>query len=158
MALMPVCNGTVTGWRPAMPGAFDSTARRSVVTIGPAPSKGFPERIDDAAKHGVAHRNRKQSAGAAYFVAFLNREEVAENDDADGVFFEVEGKPVDAAGELDHFARHDAGQTVDASDAVAHFDHSADFTDVDARFELFNFLLDYGSDLVGFEFHGRSSR
>ena len=36
------------------------------------------------------------------------------------------------AGELDHFAGHDAGQAVDAGDAVADFEHAADF----ARFEL----------------------
>ena len=63
-----------------------------------------------------------------------------------------------AAGELDHFARHHAGQAVDAGDAVAHFDHAADLADVDARFELLNFLLNDGSDLVGFEFHGHSCR
>ena len=63
-----------------------------------------------------------------------------------------------AAGEFDHFARHHAGQSVDAGDAVADLDHAADLADVDARLELLNFLLDDGSDLVGFEFHGRSCR
>ncbi len=42
MALTPVCSGCLTGWRPAMPGALDSTGRRSVVTSGPRPSRGLP--------------------------------------------------------------------------------------------------------------------
>ena len=85
-------------------------------------------------------------------------EVVAEDDHADGVLFEVEGQADDAAGELDHFAGHHAGQAVDAGDAVAHLEHAADLADVDLRLELLNFLLDDGSDLVGFEFHGRSCR
>ena len=36
--------------------------------------------------------------------------------------------------------------------------HAADLADVDAGLELLNFLLDDGSDLVGFEFHGHSCR
>ena len=36
--------------------------------------------------------------------------------------------------------------------------HAADLADVDPRLELLNFLLDNGSDLVGFEFHGHSCR
>ena len=42
MALMPVCSGTLTGWRPATPGASDSTPRRSLKAIGPPPSSGLP--------------------------------------------------------------------------------------------------------------------
>ena len=49
------------------------------------------------------------------------------------VLFQVEGQADDAAGELDHFAGHDAGQAVDAGDAVADFQHAADFADVDLR-------------------------
>ena len=43
MALMPVCIGSSTGWRSAMPGAVDSTgARCGSVTIGPLSSIGSP--------------------------------------------------------------------------------------------------------------------
>ena len=34
MALMPVCSGSLTGWRPTMPGACTSMRRVSVVLIG----------------------------------------------------------------------------------------------------------------------------
>ena len=39
--------------------------------------------------------------------------------------------PLDAVGELDHLAGHDAGQAVDAGDAVADLEHPADLADVD---------------------------
>ena len=67
---------------------------------------------------------------------------VAEDDDADGVLFEVERQADRAVGELDHFVGHDAGEAVDAGDAVADFQHAADFADVDLRRELLDFLLD----------------
>ena len=42
IALMPVCKGSFTGWRSQIPGAGDSTARNSLVSMGPAPSMGWP--------------------------------------------------------------------------------------------------------------------
>ena len=158
MALMPVCSGSRTGCRPAMPGAMNSTGRRSVVTIGPLPSSGLPSGSTTRPITASPTGTLSSRPVLRDLVAFVDREVVAENDDADGVLFEVEGQAVDAAGKLDHFAGHDARQAVDARDAVAHLDHAADLADVDLRLVLLNFLLDYGSDLVGFEFHGRSCR
>ena len=65
----------------------------------------------------------------------------------------LNARPLTPLGKLDHLARHDAGQPVDAGNAVADFQHGADFADVDLALELLNFLLDDGSDLVGIEFH-----
>ena len=45
----------------------------------------------------------------------------------------LNARPLDAVGELDHFAGHDAREAVDAGDAVADFEHAADFADVDLR-------------------------
>ena len=42
IALIPVCNGSLTGCLSQMPGAGDSTGLYSVVSIGPAPSIGWP--------------------------------------------------------------------------------------------------------------------
>ena len=42
IALIPVCIGSSTGCRPAIPGAVDSTSRVSVPTIGPLLSIGSP--------------------------------------------------------------------------------------------------------------------
>ena len=42
IALMPVWSGSFTGWRSMTPGAFHSTGRVSVDSIGPWPSSGLP--------------------------------------------------------------------------------------------------------------------
>ncbi len=42
IALMPVCRGSLTGWRSAMPGAMLSRNLRSFDWIGPRPSSGRP--------------------------------------------------------------------------------------------------------------------
>ena len=158
MALMPVWSGCVDRLPLGHAGGvgFDQPALGG--DDRPAAVQRIAQRVDHAAQHGLAHRHGEQPAGAADLVAFVDGEEIAEDDHAHGVFFEVEGQAVDAAGELDHFARHHAGQAVDARNAVAQLDHAADLADVDARLELLNFLLDDGSDLVGFEFHGHSWR
>ena len=51
----------------------------------------------------------------------------------------LKARPIDAAGELDHFAGHHARQAVDAGDAVADFQHAADFADVDLRLVIAQF-------------------
>ena len=114
------------------------------------------QRVEHAPLYGLAHRHGKKLAGAANLVAFVDREEVAQDDHPHGVLFQVEGQAVDAAGKFDHLAGHHAGEAVDAGNPVAHFDHLADLADVDPGLVPFNLLLDHGSDLVGFEFHGRS--
>ena len=89
------------------------------------------------------------------FVALFDRQVVAENDHADAVLFQVEGQPDDAAGKLDHLAGHDAGQTMHASDPVAHFEHRADLSNVQLTLELLDFLLDHRRDLVRIKLHER---
>src|SRR6266542_2424058 len=42
IALIPVCSGSLTGWRSITPGALNSSGRRSLASIGPWPSSGFP--------------------------------------------------------------------------------------------------------------------
>ena len=63
MALIPVCIGSSTGWRPAIPGAVDSTRRVSLVAIGPLLSIGSPSGVDDAADHRLADGDAEQFAG-----------------------------------------------------------------------------------------------
>ncbi len=41
-ALMPVCIGSVTGWRCTTPGALNSAGRVSSVLTSPLPSSGLP--------------------------------------------------------------------------------------------------------------------
>src|SRR3954451_20929606 len=42
MALMPVCIGSLTGWRPMIDGAWISTRRMVAPVMGPLPSTGSP--------------------------------------------------------------------------------------------------------------------
>ena len=153
IALMPVCSGSHTGCRSATPGAMISTGRRCLVTIGPLPSSGLPSGSTTRPKQLVAHRHAQQPARAADFVAFGDLQVVAQDDDADGVLFEVERQADRAVGELDHLLGHHAGEAVHAGDAVADFQHAADVADVDLRRELLDFLLDDGGDFVAIEFH-----
>src|SRR4029078_7326298 len=90
---------------------------------------------------------------APYLIACGYRQVVAEDDDADGVFFEVERQADRAVRELDHLLGHDAREAVDAGDAVAEFEHAADFADIDLSRKLLNFLLNHGCDFVAIKFH-----
>ena len=114
---------------------------------------GVTQRIDHAADHRVAHWHAEKLPGAANFVPLVDRQIVAQNDDADGVLFEVERQADHAAGEADHLAGHHAGEAVHAGDAVAHLEHAAHLAHVDARLVLLDLGLQDGSDFVGFEFH-----
>ncbi len=103
----------------------------------------IPQRIDHAAQEFVTHGHAQQGSGAANFFTFVDVQIVAEDNHADRVLFEVERQASHAAGELDHFTRHDAGQTVNLSDTVAHFQHAANIADVDVCRELLDLFLDH---------------
>ena len=84
------------------------------------------ERVDDATEVGVADRDREDLAGAADLHALLDAGEVTEDDDADLADVEVLGEAADAVLELEKLVGHRRGQALDAGDAVAGLDHSAD--------------------------------
>jgi hypothetical protein len=70
IALMPVCIGSCTGWRSAMPGAMMSTfslsagSRRAVDRT--------TQRVDHAAQHRLADRHLEQTPGALDEVALFH--------------------------------------------------------------------------------------
>jgi hypothetical protein len=102
------------------------------------------ERVDDPADHAVADRHPKQVARRTHLFPLGNLQVLAEDDDADGVLFEVEGDAADlAVGELDHFAGHDAAQAVDAGDAIADLEHPADLVDVELAAVFLDLLSDH---------------
>jgi hypothetical protein len=93
------------------------------------------QRIDYAAQHRRSDRNVEQATRPADFVPFLQDEIVAHDRGADVVLLEIEHQAGDRfagimGGELQHFARDRRLEAVDASDAVAHLEHGADFADV----------------------------
>ena len=88
---------------------------------------GISQRVDHAADHAFAHRNRHDAAGAPDLVAFLDVGVIAQHHRAHLIFFQVQRDARNAARELDQFARHDVFQTVNAGDTVAHRNHGAGF-------------------------------
>src|SRR5262249_19869636 len=103
--------------------------------------KRVAKRVDDTAQKLVADRNAQETPRAANFLALGDFEVVAEDDDADGILFEVKRQADRAVRELDHLLGHDAGKTVDAGDTVADLEDAANFADIDLGLELFDFLL-----------------
>ena len=131
MALMPVCSGSLTGWRTMMPGATISTGRRRRRLDRAAAVHRPAERVHHAAEHRRADRHLEQAAGAADLVALLELQVVAQDGGADVVLFEVEHQARDRLagllrGELEHLAGHGRLQAVDAGDAVPHLEDGAD--------------------------------
>src|SRR5207247_1459534 len=80
------------------------------------------ERVDDAARQGLADRHLGDPVRALDDVAFLDELVVAEEHRADLVLLEVEDHPDDVAGELEQLTRHRLLEPVDAGDAVADLD------------------------------------
>ena len=119
MALMPVCSGSCTDLRCMTPGACSSRARRpSMPVISPRPSIGVAERVDDTAEVALADGNGEDLAGAGHLHALFDAGELAEHDDADLVFVEVQREAERAVREADELVRHDRGQALDVGDAV----------------------------------------
>ncbi len=103
------------------------------------------EGVDDAADELRTDRHFEHAPGAADLVAFAELEIIAEDDGADVVLFEIEREGGDRfAGlgrfDLEHLAGHRLGETVDAGDAVLHFEERPDLFDIEflevGRFDL----------------------
>ena len=63
--------------------------------IGPLLVDRLAQRIDHPADQGLADRHAQQLAGRRDRVAFLDLRVVAQDDDADGRFFEVQRDALD---------------------------------------------------------------
>ena len=131
MALMPVCSGSLTGWRSMTPGALNSTGRNSVGLDRALAVERLAERVDHAADQGLADRHLEDAAGALDAVALLDERVLAEQHGADVVLFEVEHQADDVVRELEHLHGHGVPQAVDAGDAVADLEDGADLFDLD---------------------------
>ena len=157
MALRPVCIGSCTLLRFTMPGALISILRVCFASMGPRPSMGLPRasttRPSSASPTGTSaiwpvrltvSPSRMSSA-------------CAHDGDADVVLLEVQHQAADAALELDQLAGGDAGEAVDAGDAVGLREHGAGLGDVDLLAVVLDLLADDAADLVGADVHVRSS-
>ena len=90
------------------------------------------EGVDHAADQRVADRHRGDPAGGADLVALFDLGVLTDDEDADGVLFQVEGQADGVRSwELDQLTGHDLAQAVDVGDAVADADDRADVGDGD---------------------------
>jgi len=99
------------------------------------------KRIDDSADEGVSHRHPQQLAGGRDRVPLVDGRVIAEDHHADRRLLQVERHPLDAALERDHLAGHDAGQAVDARNAVADLKHVPHLGPSDLGGELLDLTL-----------------
>src|SRR6185295_8854209 len=111
------------------------------------------EAVDDPAEQALADRHVDDRLGAADGVALADRRVGAEDDDADIVSLEVQRHALDAAVKLDHLARLDVVEAVDAGDAVADAEHGADFADLRVGAEAGDLLLDDLGNFSGADVH-----
>jgi len=105
------------------------------------PVQRVAQRIDNPPHDGLAHGHRQKLSCAFDFISLGDLEIIAKNDNTHRVLFEVEDLPAHAAGEFDHFAGHRPSQAIDARDAVADFEHPADFAGLDLPAKVFNLFL-----------------
>ena len=140
-----------------MPGALTSTRARLSALIGPLPSIGIAERVDDAAEQALADRHVDDRAGALDGLAFLDLAVGAEDDDADIVAFEIERHAARAVLELDHLAGLHVVEAVGAGDAVADGEHLADFGDFGLLAEILDLLFQDVGNFCGANIHQRAS-
>ena len=117
------------------------------------PVERVAERVDDAAEQLRADGHRRDLAGAADGIAFLDLVPVAEQRDADVVLLEVEGEADDPVVELEHLERHAVLEPVDAGDAVAELEDRSDLGEVRVDVELLDAAAEDRRDLFGTKLH-----
>src|SRR3972149_6050754 len=100
------------------------------------------QRVHDTADEAIADGHLDDATGRSDLVALPDPLVVAEDDGADGVFFQVQGHPHDVVGELHQLAVHAAAQAVYAGDAVAGSDHRPHVHRRDGAAELLYLLPD----------------
>ena len=147
--MIPVCSGSLTGWRWTTPGALNSSGRSPSGLDRALAVERVAERVDDPAEEALADRDAHHLAGAAHRLALLDVLPLAEERHADVVLLEVEGDADDAVLELEPLERHAVLEPVDAGDAVAHLEDGADLAQVGLDVVLLDPLLEDRGDLFG---------
>jgi len=109
---------------------------------------GVAEGVDHATFQLRANRYFENALGAAAGLAFRELVVITKDDCTNRIPFEVECHAVKATFELDHFAIHHVGQTVDSHDTVGHADDGALILglrlDVQLLDALFDDVADFG--------------
>ncbi len=98
--------------------------------------------VDDATQQFLTNRNFQDAAGALGAHAFGEGVIGTQDHCTYGVLLQVQGHAEYAARELDHFAVHDVGQTVDPHDAVGNRNDGTFVTGLGADIEVVDAALD----------------
>ena len=133
MALIPVWRGSLTGWRPTMPGACTSMRRVSCRVDRALAVDGLAQCVDDAAQQGVADGHGLDPPRRLDRLLLLEVVDLAEDHGADGVLVEVQGKTERAVLELEQLVDRGAGEARHPGDAVADLDDATDLLGPDRR-------------------------
>ena len=153
MALMPVCSGSLTGWRSTTPGALNSMGRKSVVSIGPLSSSGLPSGSTTRPTRASPTGTCRTLPGALDEVALFDERVLAQQHRADVVFFEVQRQAGHAVGQVEHLHGQGVAQAVDAGDAVADLEDGADLLDLDLGLVVLDLASQDRGDLFGTKLH-----
>ena len=119
IALMPVCTGSLTGWRRDHAGcdAFDRIAVRGgdrALAVD-----RLAERVHHPADHLGSDRHLQDAPGAPDLVALADGLGLTHEHAADAVLLEVEGEAEDVVRKRHQLAGHDPVQAEHPGDAVA---------------------------------------
>ena len=106
------------------------------------------ERVDDASHQSVAHRHVHDPARALDFIARMQMPVVAQQNDADFVFIDVERDAIHIAGKLQQLLKAHAGETGDFGDARGDAGDRAHFPWRQLRRECFPHLADSSEGAV----------
>ena len=99
---------------------------KSLCVYRPLVIDRLTERVDDASKKRLADRNLEKPAGRLHFISFRNFRRVAEQNDADLRFLQIEREAKVATREFNHLVQHHLAQALDPGDAIAGFADHAD--------------------------------
>ena len=153
MALRPVAIGSCTDLRGMMPGAFTSTRRRSLASIGPLPSIGLPSASTTRPRSALP-TGTSTMAPVRFTVwpSAISRSEPKITTPTLSAL-EVEGHALHARLELDHLAGLDLVEAVAAGDAVADGEDLPDLGDLGLGAEVLDLLFQDRGDLSGADVH-----
>jgi hypothetical protein len=159
IALMPVCSGSFTGWRSAMPGAMISSGRRCGDWIGPLPSSG---RASGSTTRPTQRRRRPARSAAGRWcgpLRLLDRMRGSRPARPQPTEFSSRLKTTPTRRWRTRASRRPSPWTGRRpGDAVTDLEHAADFGDVELGLVLADFLFDDAGDFVCLELHALALR
>ena len=101
------------------------------------------ESVYDAPEKRFADRDLQKPAGRLHFISFRNLRRIAEQNDADLRFLEIEREAEVATRKLDHLVQHHLAQALDPGDAIAGFADHADVAFGGRGFESRDLCFDF---------------